>query len=434
MVRAAWVAALALALIGCNGGSAAPSAPTPASAPEGGSPGFACVPQTCSELNTCGEVSDGCGHSLSCGACPDGGGGGTITDGGTGGSGGGTDGGTGSSGGETGAECTGGGGDDTSGGGSGGATRWVLQEDFLSDLAADRCGDLFVWHMGSRSLEKFDSTGHSLWTKPLSNDGPDYGLLRVSPLGNLLLAGNTCSETWQGPCGELRKLDPSGNLVWKQSLGLVGVDGMAVDSHGATIVLEGGDSAAKWVAKYNYDGTLAWRQWLDYDARGVATDADDHVIVVGGIIQREPTNQETPFILELDAGGTTLWLKTLDGVQPTLDLVGTSAKGTIVAEGTLSGSFSWGSEQFSPNAQAVLVVAEASGAPRFARVVPAPDMAASATYPRTVLAVDPAGKAVLAHSGESHTEIAEYDLAGDLLWTKELDGGHREPNAPPPNI
>ena len=415
MVRAVWAGALAIALVACSGSGGSTPAPSPP-ASDGGDTGFACVPKTCSELGACGSVSDGCGQTLACGACPDGGSG--ASDGG------GLDGGA------------GGGGtlDGGTGGGSAGATRWVVQRDLLAFIAADGAGNLFVTHSGGGQLvvEKLDSSGRSLWSKQEPSDAPVVSRIAVSPLGNLFIAGDACPDDFHGPCGELWKLGPSGEVVWKQGIAFMGFMGLAVDTHGSAILLEGGGSA-EFVAKYNYDGTLAWRQMLQADARGVATDGADHVIIVGGasgeIIDGDARTDvgtpgaETPFILELDRQGQPVWLDTLKGAQPAFDAVGTSAKGTVVALGTVSGSFTWSGQRFdSGPAQPIVVVAEASGAPRLA-VRPGLPTA-------YVLAVDPAGKAAIAGTNDSRTDVAEYDLAGDLLWTKQLDGDHTRESGP----
>jgi hypothetical protein len=68
---------LALLLVGCGDDAASSAPPGPVAAPEdggavinGGGAGASCLKTTCQDRGaTCGEISDGCGGTLSCGTC-----------------------------------------------------------------------------------------------------------------------------------------------------------------------------------------------------------------------------------------------------------------------------------------------------------------------------------------------------------------------------
>ncbi len=166
----------------------------------------------------------------------------------------------------------------------------VVVAGFVGDEPFDRD----VW------LRKYDPDGGELWTttwdSPNGLDDAGFGLA-VAADGSLAVTGMTPvvadnQDVWLG------RFDPDGELTWLSQFGgqsFINDQGLAVaaDSVGSLIVAGfRGVSATDsdiWMRKYDMDGNVLWSQFVAGDgadrdqARAVATDANDDIVVTGEI-------------------------------------------------------------------------------------------------------------------------------------------------------
>lgn len=265
----------------------------------------------------------------------------------------------------------------------------------------------------------------------------------VTGLGNVFFAvrapclvGEPCPDFGGGPFPTsapsqapiiLVKLSPAGAFVWQRVEPVeYGLSQVAVDANGSAALglvrpVHGGPYRPH-IVKYRWDGTRLWdlpAPDLDGDGTGwptaLAFDPAGNLAVGDG----------TAFG-SLDPAGQLRWaarLATTTPVSGRVVSIGTTAMGTVVAfvehgQGTISWAGTQSTVQ-NPRGDALfLAVAEATGAPRFGRLIGAD------RYPYGA-AVDPAGRvAILTHGsgGLCPGRLERWNLAGDQLWTRLLDG------------
>ncbi|MGB3193274.1 MAG: S8 family serine peptidase [Limnoraphis sp.] len=192
--------------------------------------------------------------------------------------------------------------------------------DTAKSIVADGAGNTYVagWTDGSFDgnlasrdawLAKYNPHGHLIWRKKLEDSSTthsvDYdisnGSLALGNDGSLYLTGLThgnLAGTSQGDADAwVAKYDGNGNQQWVQQLGTPQRDearGVAVDLKGYVYItgqtkgaLEGvnqGDADA-WIAKYNSQGSLIWKQQLGTQAEdvsnGISIDSNGNVYIAG---------------------------------------------------------------------------------------------------------------------------------------------------------
>jgi len=151
-------------------------------------------------------------------------------------------------------------------------------------------------------VAKYNNSGKLVWKRQLGSSGDDesYGVA-VDTYGNVYISGYTTgalagakqggSDAW------VAKYNSSGKLVWKQQLGSSEYDtssGIAVDTYGNVYISGETDGALAralqgyydaWVAKYNSDGKLIWKQQLGTSNEdvsfGVAVDTIGNLYISG---------------------------------------------------------------------------------------------------------------------------------------------------------
>jgi len=320
-----------------------------------------------------------------------------------------------------------------------GLTHWIRsldQPQGAPDVAVSASGDIFVARgppaAAQLQVRKLDASGVDAWTVGLPFDtyAPQ---VEVTPLGNVFLADQACSVGSGSTCTRdstrVVKLDPSGAMQWTLLVS-GGLRALAVDSHGSALV-DTFDAAGHHLTKLQYDGVALWSRVLpsqDFAPLAVAADASDRAIVGGTghgeVVQGDPGSyvggsNDLPFLLQMDAGGHVLWVDALQGATAgTVNHVGTSALGTVVAAATFMGTVTWAGQTFSNPDSVVaplLLVAETNGAHRFGRALPN-------ARADPMLAVDPGGAAVVFQNGPDGSNAVKYDLAGDLLWQRPYPG------------
>ncbi len=401
--RARIAVALAAVLAACGGGRSAPAAGTP----DGGAPGSG-------GTGAPGSGGDG-------GAAPGGG------------SPGGSDGGTGS-------------------GEAGGASRWtsIVSTAELDDVVAlATAGDgTIAWAATSSGdfrhdalrLGKLGTDGRAQWTRSYPFAGPDKSFwLAATPLGNLFVGvGGNCFDfgcrygvdLGGGPIvgGALVKLGPDGGFLWSRDLGDHGF-GAAADGTGRALAVHGSQvdprsPAVEALEQFQADGSSGYSAPGLRGAAGFRVDAQGNALVFGYATGGEPAIAGEPrsafhgnWLVKLDPAGHFLW--GVDVGQATVEAVGASAAGTVVAAGTVRGPpLVWGTDTVGTGGDGVLAVAEADGRPRFARALPAMH------GPR--LGVDPEGRAALAGPAPGQCPgmvVRKWGLDGNQLWERRFPPG-----------
>ncbi len=192
--------------------------------------------------------------------------------------------------------------------------------DTAKNIVADNAGNTYVagWTDGSFDgsvagrdawLAKYDPQGHLIWRKQLgtssATNSADYnisnGSLSLGNDGSIYLTGLTYGHlagTNQGDGDAwVAKYDSNGNQQWVRQLGTPQRDdarGVAVDTQGYVYItgqtkdsLGGankGDADA-WIAKYDSQGSLIWKQQLGTQAEdvsnGISIDSNGNVYIAG---------------------------------------------------------------------------------------------------------------------------------------------------------
>lgn len=200
-------------------------------------------------------------------------------------------------------------------------------------------------------MGRFSAAGAPGFTRTFngSSDDTDEGLgIAVDAAGNVGVVGYAT----QGSDTErfIRKYGPSGNTLWTV-LASNGTDdeahGVAFDGDGNLVatgfVTTGGDTDI-WVGKYDPDGNESWTRTHDGAAGandrglGVATDADDNVLVVG--FEATAGQGDDAWIRKYDAGGAAVWTETFNGTADGLDraqAVAVDAAGDVIVAGSTFG-------------------------------------------------------------------------------------------------
>ena len=178
---------------------------------------------------------------------------------------------------------------------------------------------------------KLDGNGHRLWSRQpgTSIDDIGYGVATDTD-GNVYVVGLT-GGALGGPNkgGDdpwLIKFDGDGHRLWSRQPGTSTYDiayGVATDTDGNVYVVGetygalGGPSKGlldAWLIKFDGDGHQLWSRQpgtseVD-DAKGVATDTDDNVYIVGstfGALGGPSKGDYDPWLIKFDRDGHQLW-------------------------------------------------------------------------------------------------------------------------------
>ena len=248
-------------------------------------------------------------------------------------------------------------------------------------------------------ISKFNSSGTFLWAIRRGGSGTDGGdSVATDPSGNILFAGEVyrfadlngdrdmndgwAENTYAGTDDIIvAKYSSSGSLIWAKRLGGADSDhagGVASDSSGNVIFVGGvfdsgyldGDRTLNrpfetsglgagdaFISKFSSSGTFLWGKrlsgWSADNARSVATDASDNVIVTGYVQAEDRADlngdgdmndgpAETDygvtgsdvFITKFTSGGSHIWAKRLKSESNAHgESVATDASGNIIVTG-----------------------------------------------------------------------------------------------------
>ena len=242
-------------------------------------------------------------------------------------------------------------------------------------------------------LAKFDASGSKVWIQQFGTSGnDDVNGLAIDPQDRIFVSGDTTGDlqcTNAGPYDAfIARYDTTGNQVWLKQYGSTGDDHairVSVDSSGneyvtgwTTGTLQGSHAGGEdsYVAKFDANGNQLWIQQFgsagDDHAYAATTSPSGNTYIGGsttGNLGKANAGLTDAFIAKYDATGAQLWLKQF-GTTADDDVEGiTLAKnGDIIVTGGTSGNLA------STNA------------------------------------------------GQSDAYIAEYDPTGNQVWTYQFGG------------
>ena len=290
-------------------------------------------------------------------------------------------------------------------------------------MGATRSGRIttlaIVDQAGTTGFVRFDTDGNRVATMPESHSLYD---LYVDPTSERLYATGPKVDGPQNAEWDAYAFDSDGGgetLIDSCQQLECSVKVLAANSQGDRVVLHstpvsGVESAIEAVVTPS-DGS-AWFVAAPFQVSGAALDPDRNVILVGtsagGTFNGE-TLPAGPTIMKFAPDGTLLWIQQVSGTG-SLESVGISAIGTVVALGALDSGGSIGGTSLSSGL--MLVVVEADGSLRWAKNVPGAERA------QKWLAVDPEGKAAVMVRTDCGFDVTFHNLAGDFLWSRSFTG------------
>ncbi|MEK7474766.1 MAG: S8 family serine peptidase [Candidatus Coatesbacteria bacterium] len=297
--------------------------------------------------------------------------------------------------------------------------------DIATALVAARCPPNEVWSVD------YDSP---------ANYADAAAAVAVDGAGNAVVAGHESRyDIFQDGNWLIRKYGPAGNLIWTVTYDspahyfdrayAVAIDG------GGNIIVAGAE--ARWdllqgnnwhVRKYDSDGALLWSRSYNSPGNGddqavaVAADAAGNIVVAGYEARTDLGQGDNWRILKYDPDGALLWSRSYTGPGSGSDRaegVAVDSAGDIVVAGyenrlDLGQGNNWLVRRYDPD-----------GSLLWERSYNSP---ANSTDQATAVAIDPAGRIVVAGSEyrwdigqDSDQLVRTYDAAGNLLWTKSYN-------------
>lgn len=337
--------------------------------------------------------------------------------------------------------------------GQGGSTAWVRQlggtgyEGVEAIAPAPDGGAVVITRLGrtgpfgaapaSIGLVRLRLDRTIAWSREFPVAGAVVGRMgaAVTGQGNVLLLmavrcdAATCPDLGGGrPSGGsltlLARYDPRGAFVWQRVVDAMGSTRVAVDASGSAAFAAArdgtGPSAGARLLKFRWDGAPLW----DIPAPSV----NDGVAPAPSAVGFDPAGNlavgDRLAFYSLDPAGHVRWTGRLaapdvEGWIP--DIEATSA-GTVVAvaQPTSVGTLSWAGTSYTaaqggPDIAPFLAVADAGGAPRLGRVLPAGYQVGGAS-------VDPAGRVAIVYQGTPGWLLESWTPAGDRAWARTFDG------------
>ncbi len=340
----------------------------------------ACVPSTCQALaGACGDVPDGCGGTLHCGACA------------------------------SGTSCSGG--LCVAPGERRGSTRWARSEGHGVGSVSIAFGHFAVLADGP-TLETWTTTGARISSAPLTYGsawpsqaeaadadtivaGPSFVVASANDSYGSFIGLFDWSATWQRSVGgtsdyggiDVPAVSAAGRIAWAANYPYVRVP----QPSSLSVEEADGSNVRTWTTTDMHAGSVAFDPQGGLDVVVGAQVGPDGAPLAQGSFFGTSFALSGPELVHLDAGGDVRWTRSLPFSR--LDpAIGTTAVGTIVLVG--EGHF--------------VAVERADGAVRF-------DLPAGGK----LLAVDPKGRAAIA----GVDSVTYYDLTGAEQWSRSFGGG-----------
>ncbi len=227
-------------------------------------------------------------------------------------------------------------------------------EQALGVAAAADAGALVVGQTRSEGAGESDlwaarlgSDGSTLWRLVHGGPGNDRarGATAIDDDG-FVVVGFASQTAGQGRDVSILRLDALGSILWEQTLGGAGTDGassVAMAADGDILVVGHHSSPVGgfdlWAARLDGDGLVRWQRSFDrsvFDAGTGIVELADGSIAVLGITQPGARMSLDTWVLRLDADGSVIWQRILDGGgnDPAWAIVGGPSGELVVAAAT----------------------------------------------------------------------------------------------------
>jgi len=310
------------------------------------------------------------------------------------------------------------------------------------DIAAGPLGSWFVAGEVDyqATVAKYDRYGALYWTFHY-DASPDYDYpyaIATDSSGNSYAAGELYKSLSSDYDAVIRKLDASGNEVWKRTYDspsgdwteawAVGVDASGnVFVGGSEIRDDLGESYNWFVRKYDKDGNFIWHR--DYSSVGygadvvqdIAVDSSGNVIVTGSGDLAGAFGFWPAFLTrKYDNDGTLIWSRTTGyplGVQTYPRAVCVDSSGNITVGGT------WNDDTWSTGFDWLVERYDANGNHLWSRTFSGVDADVGEDLDEIYgLAADPSGNVVAAGRQDGTGingmwKFIKYDTAGGVMWS-----------------
>ena len=181
-------------------------------------------------------------------------------------------------------------------------------------------------------VRKYDPAGAPQWTQTFHGVTSDIGWSVAVAADDDVVVGGSTYTLDDGRDAWVRRYSSAGATEWTQTFDGAAheddeVRGIAVDPSGnvlvAGYVTTGAAQRDVWVRKYSSTGTTQWTRTAagtdsqDDEGRGIATDGDGNVLVVGYVWAG--ASQRDVWVRKYDSAGNELWTRTHDGPDGTND-------------------------------------------------------------------------------------------------------------------
>ena len=285
------------------------------------------------------------------------------------------------------------------------------------------------------------------WTQQLGTEGDDFSNgIAVDSAGNVYITGyNDTSiggtvyyDIW------LAKYDSGGNELWKTELGITGNEfsySVAVDDsgnayitgHSEDVVLEDGyDNGRRdykaLIAKYDSDGSSLWIDQVSYTGENeysysIAVDSTNHVYMTGVVSNTQRVGSvPNTWLSKHSSDGEEQWRTKLNAYAESTTVEADGA-GNIYVAGYFDNFFG---EKFIESAW--ITKYDSSGEQTSFEGLDTLDFDIISN-----IDIDVTGNVYIVgsttyepskgtYSGDYDALVAKYDITGELLWTKQLDG------------
>ena len=257
------------------------------------------------------------------------------------------------------------------------------------------------------------------WLRTVGSPGDGLGAIAVTFDGGYVAVGSVRSFGSGGSDAWVVRLDAAGNVVWQKAYGGAGTDAAvtALPARDGTITIVGGTSSTGagshdgWVFKLDAQGSVVWQKTFGGpgdDGFNAGDAASDGGLCVAGTTIPAGAESSRPWVLRLDASGSTLWQQTYE--QPGyLEDVRATADGGCVVAGYVGG--------------AVVLKLDATGSLAWQRIYGAPGQGSVEDIQLTkdggFIA---AGYTSAFGAGGYDAMVLRLDSRGDVIWEKAYGG------------
>ena len=230
----------------------------------------------------------------------------------------------------------------------------------LSSVATDRDANVLIASSGAE-LKKLSPSGALVWAKPFGT------LVAADAVGNVYAAGTLTTALAidtltlapsDASDAYLVKLSPAGDVIYGNVFPAAGTEtllGLAVDANGAGVI----SGSSLGLVKFDSEGGVAWRRAF---AGHVALDSAGNVALTGGLQgsvdfgggSLTSAGGEDVFVAELDPAGNHLFSRAFGdaGTSQRGEAVAFDADDQLLVSGVLDGVVDFGLGELAPRAGA----------------------------------------------------------------------------------